>query len=334
MLGGRRTAGDLMALAIVVSVAAAACSSGGGAGTLTKVRMVQEWPVADAFWIPWIVAKEKGYYKDVGIDLEIITPPTAADTVKFLATDKADLAFTTILDVIFGKGEGTPIVSIGAYSQSNNWGLIAREGEDFAIADLKGKNIGIYNDAWTLAQLSIMLKSAGLTVDDVKTVADPSDTIPLLIAKKVDVATGVTNAEASEMRTVGAQTPFMLMAKDYGVPDSPIWVIGASTTFLEKAENKELTKKWFQATEKGLADAIANPQAAVDSFLKAYPGAADPAYALDQWTTTIPLFESPGGHFSQNDGQWQPLLDLLVSEKIIDSALPPADYYTTEYVSR
>ena len=302
--------------------------------TLTKIRMVQEWPVADAFSIPWIVAKEKGYYKDVGIDLEIITPPTVADTVKFLATDKADLAFTTILDVIFGKGEGTPMSSIGAYSQSNNWGLIGRQGEEFKIADLKGKKVGIYNDAWTLAQLGIMLKSANLTVDDVETVADPSDTIPLLLQKKVDVATGVADAEASEVRTVGAQTPVMLMAKDYGVPDSPIWLIAASTKFLENAANKDLTKQWFTATNKGLADAIADPQAAVDSFLKAYPGAADPAYALDQWKTTIPLFETVGGHWSQNDAQWKPLLDLLVAEKIIDKALAPTDYYTTEYVSK
>jgi putative hydroxymethylpyrimidine transport system substrate-binding protein len=217
----------LAALAAVLAAALAVVAVLGGTSTaasrsakLTKIRMVQEWPVADGFWIPWIVARDKGWYKTAGIDLQIIPPPTVADTVKFLGTGRAELGFTTILDVIFAKEQGAPIISVGAYSQSNNWGLIGRQGEKFTVADMKGKKIGIYNDAWTKAQLAIMLKSANLTLKDVKMVAASSDTVPLLLTKKVDVATGVTNAEASEVRTVGKQKPFMLLAKDYGVPNS------------------------------------------------------------------------------------------------------------------
>ena len=154
-------------------------------------------------------------------------------------TGRADLAFTTILDVIFAKEQNAPIVSIGAYSQSNNWGLIGRQGETFTVASLKGKKIGIYNDAWTKAQLAIMLSSAGLTLDDVKMVAAANDVVPLLLQKKVDVATGVTNAEASEVRTVGKQKPEMLLAKDYGVPNSPIWLIAANTDWAKKTAEIE-----------------------------------------------------------------------------------------------
>jgi ABC-type nitrate/sulfonate/bicarbonate transport system substrate-binding protein len=327
----------VVALLATLSLGAAGCGGdenaqqpSGDTGTQTKIRMVQEWPVPDAFWIPWVVAKDKGYYKDAGIDLEIIPPPTVADTVKFLGSGEAEIGFTTILDVIFAKDQDAPIASIGAYSQSNNWGLIGRQGEKFTVADLKGKKVGIYNDAWTKAQLSIMLKSAGLSLDDIKMVADPSDTIPLLLQKKVDVATGVTNAEASEMRTVGKQTPEMLLAKDYGVPNSPIWVIAANTSWLN--DNPELARKWFEATKKGLDDAIADPQGAVDIFLKVYPDAMDPGYALDQWTNTIPLFESPDGIFSQNDSQWGDLLPLLQEQDLIKNPLAPGEYYTNDYL--
>jgi ABC-type nitrate/sulfonate/bicarbonate transport system substrate-binding protein len=324
-------------VAAALSVVAAGCGGGNdsggeaaGGGSLTKIRMVQEWPVPDAFWIPWVVAKEKGYYEDAGIDLQIIPPPTVADTVKFLGTGRADIGFTTILDVIFAKDQDAHVVSIGANSQSNNWGLIGRQGETFSIADLKGKKVGIYNDAWTKAQLAIMLKSADLTLDDIQMVADPSDTIPLLLQKKVDVATGVTNAEASEMRTVGKQTPEMLLAKDYGVPDSPIWLIAANSGWA--ADHADLVKKWYEATKKGLDDAIADPQAAVDAFLKVYPDAMDPAYALDQWTNTIPLFSSSDGVFSQNDAQWGDLLPVLQDQGLIKKALAPSDYYTNDYL--
>ncbi|TML85126.1 MAG: ABC transporter substrate-binding protein [Actinobacteria bacterium] len=291
--------------------------------------MVQEWPVADGFWIPWIVARDKGWYKAAGIDLQIIPPPTVADTVKFIGTGRAELGFTTILDVIFAREQGAPIVSVGAYSQSNNWGLIGRHGETFTVADMKGKKIGIYNDAWTKAQLSIMLKSANLTLKDVKMVAASSDVVPLLLAKKVDVATGVTNAEASEVRTVGKQEPFMLLAKDYGVPNSPIWLVAANTDWAKK--NPQLLKTWFKVTKRALAWSIANPVGAVKMFEKAYPKAEGFAYALDQWKATIPLFKSPGGYFHQSDGQWAPLLPALKQQKLIKKALPPKSYYTNAY---
>jgi putative hydroxymethylpyrimidine transport system substrate-binding protein len=327
--------GVVVALVAVVIAALAAygtsrTSAAGGTSKLTTIRMVQEWPVADGFWIPWIVARDKGWYKAAGINLQIIPPPTVADTVKFLGTGRADIGFTTILDVIFAKEQGAPIQSIGAYSQSNNWGLIGRQGEKFTVASLKGKTVGIYNDAWTKAQLSIMLKSAHLTLSDIKMVAAASDVVPLLLAKKVDVATGVTNAEASEVRTIGHQKPFMLLAKDYGVPNSPIWLLGANTTWLQK--NPALAKTWFKVTKRALVWSIAHPSGAVKMFEKAYPKAESFSYALDQWKATIPLFKSPGGYFHQTDRQWSALLPALKQQKLITKALPPKSYYTNAYL--
>jgi ABC-type nitrate/sulfonate/bicarbonate transport system substrate-binding protein len=327
----KRKVGVLVALvALALAVFAATAGSQPRAQKLTTIRMVQEWPVADGFWIPWIVARDKGWYKDAGINLEIIPPPTVADTVKFLGTGRADIGFTTILDVIFAKAQNAPIESIGAYSQSNNWGLIGRQGEKITVAGLKGKTVGIYNDAWTKAQLSIMLESAHLKLSDIKMVPAASDVVPLLLAKKVDVATGVTNAEASEVRTVGHQKPTMLLAKDYGVPNSPIWLIAANTGWLQK--NPALAKTWFKVTKKALDWSIAHPSGAVKMFEKAYPKAESYAYALDQWKATIPLFKSPGGYFHQTNAQWSGLLPALVKQKLISKPLPPTSYYTNAYL--
>lgn len=326
----------LVAVALAVAAALAGTArtapakAGAASAGLTTIRMVQEWPVADGFWIPWIVARDKGWYRAAGIDLKIIPPPTVADTVKFLGTGRAELGFTTILDVIFAKEQKAPIVSVGAYSQSNNWGLIGRQGETFTVKSLKGKTVGIYNDAWTKAQLSIMLGSAGLTLKDVKMVAASSDVVPLLLQKKVDVATGVTNAEASEVRTVGKQKPVMLLAKDYGVPNSPIWLVAANTGWA--AKNPALLKTWFKVTKRALQWSIANPAAAVKMFEKAYPKAESYDYALDQWKATIPLFKAPGGYFSQTDAQWSALLPALVKQKLIKKALAPSAYYTNAYL--
>jgi ABC-type nitrate/sulfonate/bicarbonate transport system substrate-binding protein len=309
-----------LAVSVVAAYGGTRSTAAGGSSKLTTVRMVQEWPVADGFWIPWIVARDKGWYKAAGIDLQIIPPPTVADTVKFIGTGRADIGFTTILDVIFAKAQNAPITSIGAYSQSNNWGLLGRQGEKFTV----------YNDAWTKAQLSIMLQSAHLKLSDIKMVAAASDVVPLLLAKKVDVATGVTNAEASEVRTIGKQKPYMLLAKNYGVPNSPIWLVAGNTNWLQK--NPQVAKTWFKVTKRALAWSIAHPSDAVKMFEKAYPKAESYAYALDQWKSTIPLFKSPGGYFHQTNEQWSALLPALKQQKLITKALPPSSYYTNQYI--
>jgi ABC-type nitrate/sulfonate/bicarbonate transport system substrate-binding protein len=319
----------VLAAALALAAGALSAPSHAKAQKLTTITMVQEWPVADAFWVPWVVAQQKGWYKQAGIDLKIIPPPTVADTIKFVGTGRADIGFTTILDVIFAKEQGAPVISIGNYSQSNNWGLIGRQGEKISVAGLKGKSVGIYNDAWTKAQLSIMLESAHLTLNDIKMVAFANDTIPPLLAKKIDVATGVTNAEASEVRTTGKQKPTMLLAKNYGVPNSPIWLFAANTGWLKK--NPALVRKWFAVTKRGMQWAIAHPSQAVHIWLQAYPKAAPFNYAYDSWTSTIPLLASPQGLFHQSSAQWAKLLPALKQQKLIKKALPPSQYFTNAF---
>src|SRR6266550_2216026 len=79
-MGIKSLAVCLATVASLVGVAASASQ----AAELKKITFVQEWPVADGFWIPWILGKEKGFYADEGIDLEIVAPPTVADTMKYL----------------------------------------------------------------------------------------------------------------------------------------------------------------------------------------------------------------------------------------------------------
>ena len=45
------------ALAVVAAYGDTRSSASRDATKLTTIRMVQEWPVADGFWIPWIVAR-------------------------------------------------------------------------------------------------------------------------------------------------------------------------------------------------------------------------------------------------------------------------------------
>ena len=82
--------------------------------------------------------------------------------------------------------------------------------------------MGIYEDAWTKAQLKLMLGSCGLSESDITAVPAPSDTALLLLAKKVDATTGVTNGEQAEIDTRARSTRPWSWARTTASP-TPTW---------------------------------------------------------------------------------------------------------------
>jgi putative hydroxymethylpyrimidine transport system substrate-binding protein len=338
----RRRGWRVLAVAAVCALAATACGSNAGSNTssasggsaktagLTTVRMVQEWPVADGFWIPWIVAQKQGFYRQAGINLQIIPPPNTSATAQYIGTGRADLAFDTSMDVVFARAQGAPMVSVGRYGSGNNWGLISSPDKPLDFASIKGKTIGTYNDSWSKAQLQIMLSSQGLSLSDVHLVTASSDTVPLLLQKKVDAITGVTNSEGSELESQGMKNYSMTLAKDHGVPNSPVWVLAANSTWL--SGHQATAQKFMDATVQGLKYAIAHPTEAVDDFMAAYPSAQSRAFTTLQWQSTISLFgKNPGASgFAQSDADWASLLKAANDYKLVNKTDSPSAYYTNQ----
>jgi putative hydroxymethylpyrimidine transport system substrate-binding protein len=301
------------AAALALSVAGAAPSAG-WASDLTKLTFIQEWPVPDGFWIPWILGSEKGFYAEEGIELEIVTPPTVADTMKFLGTGRAQVAFTTVMDVIFAREQQAPVTAIARYGRGNNWGILSEQGNPLAIGDLKGKTIGIYNDA-------------------VQTVAATDDTVPLLLQKKVDAITGISNAEATGMMTAGGQTPEFLAATDHGVPNTPIFMLAGNDDWLK--ENPAVAEAFLRATQKSIAYAAANPDEATAAFGRLYAKAYDEAFIKQQWADTIPLFGDTGADLMVNvDADWVSLLAALKKFDVVANLQEPSAYYSNAYLPK
>ncbi|WP_328291511.1 ABC transporter substrate-binding protein [Kineococcus sp. NBC_00420] len=305
--------------------------TGADAAGLTKVRFVQEWPVADGFWIPWVVAAEKGFFEQAGLDVKIITPPNVAATMQFLGTNEADLAFSTSLDVLTARSQGVPVIGIGKYGNGNNWGLMSKSKKPVTPAELVGKNIGTYNDAWSNAQLSIMLGSIGKTIDDVTLVSADSSTVPLLVQNKVDVITGITNAEGSELESLGVNDYSIAYSRDYGAPDAPVFLLAGNEKWL--SANPQAAKSFITAVLQGLNYAREHQQEAVDIFMKTYPDAQTAEFTTLQWTATAALFGDAktaveATAFTQQDTTWQELIDVAVKYDVISSSLKPSELYT------
>lgn len=330
-----RTLGTaLMVSAVLSTLAVDRVTAQPAQRKVTTVTAVMDWPTPWMGWSPWLVADAKGYFRQAGINLKLIIPATVADPAKVLGSGKADVAFTTILDVIEARVQGAPIAGVGAYAQWNNWGIITWSKSKLAVNDLKGKSIGVYPDAWTKTQLTIMLQRVGIGINQVKLVYNSSNTVPLLLAGKVDAITGITNAEMTQAEVDGKRAATIYLANKYGVPNSYVQVLAANRNFLTKEPG--VARAWLKAVKRGMAYASAHPMETWRIFKQRYPTALQQPYAVKSWERTTALFRGPNTHkrglLWQVASAWNETQRVLKRYKIIDRTVPVNQLFTNTYL--
>lgn len=148
-------------------------------------------------YTPWtgygalFVAKEKGMFKNKGVDVELQAIEGVGDRKQALVANKIQ-AMAASLDVsVSAAGEGVPMKFVWAFDASNGAdGLIVKKGKGIEkVADLKGKEVAFHRGSASHFFLSAILEKAGLTDNDVKAVdMKASEAASAFMAGKVDAA--------------------------------------------------------------------------------------------------------------------------------------------------
>jgi ABC-type nitrate/sulfonate/bicarbonate transport system substrate-binding protein len=300
------------------------------AATLTPVRFVYDWPVADFDMVPIVVGQKMGFYEKHGLKVDVLFPPDATTTARMLATQRGDIGFEATTDLVFAANQGVPVVAIANYTQTNSWCLIGRPGEPIDITQLKGKSIGVFTDSWTKAMMGFVLKKGNLQETDVKQIIAQDDDIPLLLTKKIDIATNAAAYGLAEIVDGAHEQPTMACNDAIGVPNIPVWSFTAATAWLK--DNGAIAKAWLAATSDAIDWSVAHPKEASDIFTKAYPPAGSANYNLIGWTYTAKLMKGPDGYFKQTDAQWSLLAQALKDIGQIPAVKAPSTYYTNDFL--
>lgn len=300
-------------------------------GSTHTISLVYDWSGIDFEAVPLAVAKQQGMFAKYGIDLKLILPPDDSTTVKLLGSGQGDIGFATTADVVITRGQGADVVSIGNYSQSNNWGLIARPGETIDLKSLKGKKIGVFSDNWTQAMMPFVLKAAGLTASDVQQVSFASDDVAPLLAGKLDLTTNTTNFAIAQVQEATGKKPTVMLAKQFNAPDVPVWVYVARQKWLD--QNGDTAKAFLAAIKEATQWAIDNPEKAVSDFEKVYPdNGSSHTYNLTGWEATAEVMNGPDGLLTQRASQWSELTGALEAVGALNKVADPSTYFTNAYL--
>ena len=199
------------------------------------------------------VAKEKGFYKDMGLDVEFIKYNKDTNIVESVLSKKADFG-TGSSSLLVDKSQGKDIVLLGSIFQSSPLMLMGLKDKNLTkLADIKGKKVMLAKDQQRFATLQAMLASHKVGIEDI-TVLEHSFDVNDLINKKADLMIAYSTNEPYVLRELGYKSQ-IFHPKDYGF-DFYENIIFTSNEFAQN--NPLLVSKFYQATIKGWQYAFDN----------------------------------------------------------------------------
>jgi len=250
-----------------------------------KMTLILDWFVNPDHG-PIIIAKEKGFFKAAGLEVEIIAPADPSDPPKMVAAGKADLAVSYQPQLHMQVAEGMPLVRVGTLVGTPlNCLLTLKDGPVKKIADLKGKKIGFSVAGVDEAVLKKMLNHNGLKMSDITLVNVNWSLSPSLMSKQVDAVIGAfRNFELNQMEIEGVPGQCFYPEQE-GLPayDELIYVAHA------KKMDRDKIKRFLMATEKATQFIVNNPEKSWEIFSKTSKTLQD-ALNTKAWKDTLPRF--------------------------------------------
>ena len=233
-------------------------------GELTKVSLRLLWFPHSQF-AGYIIAQEKGFYKEAGLDVTIQPGGPNLSPPKSVASGSDDIGIAMPNQIIAARSNGVPLVSIAQmFQDSPNRYILKKENAIKQLSDLKGKPVGLWLGGEEFEFIA-MLKSQGMTEKDVKIIPQNYSVVPFL--EDNYICSQVTTY--GEMNFLAAQgwtaDKFQILCpKDY---NSAILgdLLFCREDYLQK--NKETVQKFLEASFKGWQYCIANPEEAVKIIL-------------------------------------------------------------------
>lgn len=241
------------------------------------------------------IAQEKGYFKDAGLEIEIVQPPENGAEV-LVASGKAQFAmsFQDSLAPAFSGDNPLPVTAVAGVIQHNTSGIISRKGEgmDRPIG-LEGRKYATWDLPIEKATIREVMEADQGDFDKVKLIPSTvTDEVTALRTKSVDAIWIFYAWAGVKTETEGLETDYFAFADLNPVFDFYTPVIIANNDFL-KAE-PETAKAFLSAVSRGYEDAIANPEEAAGILCKAAPeldpelAKASQEYLADKYRSDAP----------------------------------------------
>jgi len=248
-----------------VAAAALLALSAGAAEAADQITLQLKW-VTQAQFAGYFVAKDKGFYDEVGLDVTIKPGGPDINPSQVIAGGGADVVVDWMPSALATREKGVPLVNIAQVFQTSGMMLTCRNDSGVTSPDkFAGKTLGVWFGGNEYPFLNWMNK-LGLKTDGsaggVKVLKQGFNVDPLL-QKQADCISTMTYNEYWQVIDAGMKPEDLTTFKyeDQGVATLEDGLYTLESTLQDPAK-VELLAKFVKASMKGWDYAVANPDEA------------------------------------------------------------------------
>lgn len=296
---------------------------------LKKVQLLLDWsPNTNHTGI--YVARDKGYFAEQGLDVEIImpgddgaNPAVAAGTVPFGVSYQETVTMARV--------EGLPIVSVAAVIQHNTSGFASpkEKGID-SPKKFEGMRYGGWGAPVEEAVIDSIMRTQDADIEKVELLSIGDGDFFTAVKRDIDFAWifyGWTGVEA-ELR---GEELNMVYLTDYSEKlDYYTPVIVTNEKMI--AEEPKVVESFVAAVAKGYQFAIEKPEEAADVLIKAVPDLNEELVRASQkWLS--PYYKDDAPRWGEQKlSVWQNYADWMHENKLLDGELDAEKAFTNQFL--
>jgi len=319
-------------LGLIIAAIFAVCSGQAlaqSSASPTKASLRLDWKGGGQH-APFYLAKERGYYKDEGIDLDIISGSGSSDVVKQVGSKAVEFGIADALVLVQAAEQRVPLTAVAAYYQRTP--IVVLSPQSKPVTDpgqlTQGIKLGSKKGSATFQGLTAFLAANDIPLQKV-TLVDIGFGVQPLLVKQVDAMMGFSMNEPIEAESAGMSVTVMAVS-DQSVDAYGLMIVSNPDLI---AKNPALVKGFLKATARGLSDAAKDPAAAVAAVNKmvSESDAARETKVLDR---TLPYFLSDDkeahGAGWQSEDRWEHTIAIARKLGLIERDLSARQVFSND----
>ncbi len=299
-----------------------------GTASLVHVRLPLGY-IPNVQFAPLYVAVEKGYFIQLGIEIEF-DYSMETDAVALVGANEIQFAVVSGDQVLLARAQGLPVVYVLAWYQDYPVSVVSKSGQGIlAPQDLKGKRIGLPGTYGTsYIGLRALLKEADLQESDVTLDSVGYNQVEALVSDQDQAVVVYTTNEPVQLRAMGTKID-EIQVRDYAHLVSNGLITNEATI----AKHPDLVSKMDQAILKGIADTIANPDQAYLTCQKYVEGLvqADQAVQKQVLATSIEFWKADRLGYS-NPTAWENTQQVLLDMGLLTQPLELNKAFSNDFL--
>jgi NitT/TauT family transport system substrate-binding protein len=324
---------------VAAFAALAALSTTASAQALEKFPFRLNWTLYGEH-APFFVAQDKGFYKEVGLDVEILEGSGSTTVAQLVANQTNPVAYVDAATMKRGNNAGMPIRAVGVTLQQSPMSFIYRadNAKPTKVSEIKGTRIAITAGDASLAIFTAFMGKLNMQVSDVQliTVANPAAKEQAVLGGQADALLGYFMDQGPRMQLKsGVKMGWSRLYDMAGVTTLSSAVI-VNNDWLKDAKNQDKLRRFLQATQRGWEYTDKHREEASQIFIKHAPAFNMEIALLEvNGTMTITRTKHTEGKpmmWSAKE-DWQESQDLLEKFAKLSEQKDMSKYYTNEYLS-